>query len=149
MCQSLVAIKTFTFYCRKWFFFTAADDCCFYVAGAAFQGLIACGGKIVFLFSIACGGKKSTACGGKWVSLMPGYIKPIACGSKLLGLLHSRTQGRFYEEGRDTVHVPSFDAFHATWWLLLLIWILLCRGLCCCSCTYCGLESDDACVREH
>ena len=66
------------------FFFTAAGDCCFCVAGAAFQGLIACGGKIAFLFSIACGNKKSIACGGKWVSLKPGYIKPIACGSNLL-----------------------------------------------------------------
>ena len=84
MRQSLVAVRTLIFYCRKWFFFTAAGDCCFCVAGAAFQGLIACGGKIAFLFSIACGGKKSIACGGKWVSLMPGYIKPIACGSKLL-----------------------------------------------------------------
>ena len=45
---------------------------------------VACGGKHAFLFFIACG--------GKWVSLMPGYIKPIACGSKLLRLLHSRTQ---------------------------------------------------------
>ena len=77
MCQSLVAVKTFNFYCRKWFFFTAAGDCCFCVAG---------GGKIAFPFSIACGGKKSIACGGKWVSLMPGYTKPIACGSKRLGL---------------------------------------------------------------
>ena len=119
MRQSFVAVKTFIFYCRKLFFFTAAGDCCFCVAGAAFQSLIACGGKITFLFSIACGGKKSIARGGKWVSLMPGYIKPIACGSKLLGHLRSRTQGRFYEEGSDTVHVPSFDAFHATWWLLL------------------------------
>jgi len=78
-----------------------------------------CGGKHAFLFLIACGGKKSIACGGKWVSLMPGYIKPIACGSKLLRLPHSRTQGRFYEEGSDIVHVPSFDAFNATLWLLL------------------------------
>ena len=49
-----------------------------------------------------------------WVSLMPGYKKPIACGSTLLRLMHSRMQGRFYEEGSDIVHVPSFDAFHAT-----------------------------------
>jgi len=118
MRQSFVAVKTFIFYCRK-LFFSAAGDCCFCVAGAAFQGLIACGGKITFLFSIACGRKKSIARGGKWASLMPGYIKPIACCSKLLGHLRSRTQGRFYEEGSDTVHVPSFDAFHATWWLLL------------------------------
>ena len=27
--QSLVAVKTSIFYCRKWFFFTAASDCCF------------------------------------------------------------------------------------------------------------------------
>ena len=86
MRQSLVAVRTLIFYCRKWFFFTAAGDCCFCVAGAAFEGLIACGGKIAFPFSIACGGKKSIACGGKWVSLMPGYTKPIACGSKRLGL---------------------------------------------------------------
>ena len=86
MCQSLVAVKTFNFYCRKWFVFTAAGDCCFCVAGAAFEGLIACGGKIAVPFSIACGGKKSIACGGKWVSLMPGYTKPIACRSKRLGL---------------------------------------------------------------
>jgi hypothetical protein len=46
-------------------FFTAAGDCCFCLAGAAFEGLIACGGKIAFPFSIACGGKKSIACGGK------------------------------------------------------------------------------------
>jgi hypothetical protein len=46
-------------------FFSAAGDCCFGVAGAAFEGLIACGGKIAFPFSIACGGKKSIACGGK------------------------------------------------------------------------------------
>ena len=83
MCQSLVAVKTFIFYCCKWFLFTAAGDC---LSGAAFEGLIACGGKIAFPFSIACGGKKSIACGGKWVSLMPGYTKPIACGSKRLGL---------------------------------------------------------------
>ena len=43
----------------------SAGDCCFCVAGAAFEGLIACGGKIAFPFSIACGGKKSIACGGK------------------------------------------------------------------------------------
>jgi len=109
------------------------------VAGAASQGLIACGGKHVFLFLIACGGKKSIACGGKWVSLMPGYIKPIACGSELLRLLHSRTQGRFYEEGSDIVHVPSFDAFNATlpvvanmnsvlpWAVLLLLHVLWLR----------------------
>ena len=144
MCQSLVAVKTFIFLLPHMFFLTAAGDCCFCVASAAFQGLIVCGGKIAFLFSSACGSKKIIACGGKWASLMPGYIKPITCGSKLLGLLHSRTQGRFYEEGSDTVHVPSFDAFHATWWLLLRTCILLCHGLCCCSCTYCGLESDDA-----
>ena len=42
------------------------------------------------------------------------YKKPIACGSTLLRLMHSRMQGRFYEEGSDIVHVPSFDAFHAT-----------------------------------
>ena len=84
MRQSLVAVRTFIFFTAASVFFTAAGDCCFCVAGAAFQGLIACGGKITFLFSIACGGKKSIARGGKWVSLMPGYIKPIACGSKLL-----------------------------------------------------------------
>ena len=88
MRRSLVAVRLFIFGlffdCRKWSFFTAVSEWCFCVAGAAFQGLIACGGKTAFLFSIACGGKKSIACGGKWVSLMPGYIKPIACGSKLL-----------------------------------------------------------------
>ena len=88
-------------------FFTAAGDSRFCVAGAAFQGLI------------ACGGKNSIACGGKWVSLMPGYKKQIACGSTLLQLMHSRMQGRFYEEGSDIVHVPSLDAFHATLRLLL------------------------------
>jgi len=34
-------------------FFSAAGDCCFCVAGAAFQGLISCGGKHAFLFLIA------------------------------------------------------------------------------------------------
>ena len=109
------------------------------MAGAASQGLIACGRKHAFLFLIACGGKKSIACGGKWASLMPGYIKPIACGSELLRLLHSRTQGRFYEERSDIVHVPNCDAFNATlpvvanmnsvlpWALLLLLHVLWLR----------------------
>ena len=64
MCQSLVAVKPLIFTAAS-DFFTAAGDCCFCVAGAAFEGLIACGGKIAFPFSIACGGKKSIACGGK------------------------------------------------------------------------------------
>ena len=81
------------------------------MAGAAFQGLIACGGTHAFLFLIAC-------VGGMSVFSMPGYKKPIACGSTLLRLMHSRMQGRFYEEGNDVVHVPSFDAFHATLRLL-------------------------------
>ena len=51
-------------------FLTAAGDARFCVAGAAFQGLIACGSTHAFLFLIACGG-------GMWVSLMPGYKKPI------------------------------------------------------------------------
>ena len=47
------------------------------------------------------------------------YKKPIACGSTLLRLMHSRMQGRSYEEGSDMAHVPSCDAFHATFRLLL------------------------------
>ena len=36
MCQSLVAVKTFIFVLPQVIFFTAAGDCCFCVAGAAF-----------------------------------------------------------------------------------------------------------------
>ena len=80
----------------------AAGSARFCVAGAAFQGLlIACGGTNAFLLLIACGSQESIACGGMWVSLMPGYKNLIACGSMLLRLLHSRMQGRFYEEGSD------------------------------------------------
>ena len=50
--------KNVHFFTAASVFFTAAGDCCFCVAGAAFEGLIACGGKIAFPFSIACGGKK-------------------------------------------------------------------------------------------
>ena len=49
--------------------FTAAGDARFCVAGAAFQGLIACGGTHAFLFLIACGGKKISlvaVCGCPW-----------------------------------------------------------------------------------
>ena len=93
-CQSLVAVKTAIFSMPEVIFFTAAGDVrfCFCVAGAAFQGLLACSGTHACLFLIACGGKKSIACGGMWVSLMPGYTKPIACGSTLLRLMHSRMQ---------------------------------------------------------
>jgi len=87
------------------------------VAGAAFQGLIACGGTHAFLFLIACGG-------GMSVFLMPGYKKPITCGSKLLRLLHSPTQGRFYEEGSDIVHVQA-----------LMLFTRLCG--CCCKYEFC------------
>ena len=38
-------------------------------------------------------------------------------------------QGRWYEEGNDTVHVPSFDGFHVTLRLLLPARILWHRGL--------------------
>ena len=69
---------------RQVIFLTAAGDCCFCVAGAAFQGLIACGGKIAFLFSIACGGKKSIACGDKWLSLMQPLAARALCGGSQL-----------------------------------------------------------------
>ena len=55
---------------------------------------------------------------------MPGYKKPITCGSKLLRLLHSPTQGRFYEEGSDIVHVQA-----------LMLFTRLCG--CCCKYEFC------------
>ena len=50
MPQSLVAVRTFIFLLPQVIFFSAAGDCCFCVAGAAFQGLIACGSKIAVSF---------------------------------------------------------------------------------------------------
>jgi len=50
MPQLLVAVRTFIFYWRKVFFLLPRVISILSVAGAAFQGLIACGGKIAVSF---------------------------------------------------------------------------------------------------
>ena len=147
-CQSLVAVKTAIFSMPEVIFFTAAGDVrfCFCVAGAAFQGLLACSGTHACLFLIACGGKKSIACGGMWVSLMPGYTKPIACGSTLLRLMHSRMQilwGRKRHCARAKLWCFSRDFAAVVANMTSVVpWA-------CCSCTYCGSDSDGARVLVH
>ena len=91
------------FYCRGWLLFLRGR--------CSILRPNACGGKIACLFWIACGGKKSIACGGKWVSLMTGYIKPIACGSKhLRTYLTLRWWNLFGSHSSVSVLSPHADA---------------------------------------